>query len=165
MRSACSRSARLRKAAVALLCAPLLCAASAWAAPQGVEHFDAGTWEALQKSLPRPAAIVFTATYCASCPAVLARVAEALRKRDLPEHIVAVVIDEASSQELMSSSHYSSATRLFAFSGDEARLRYGVDPRWRGVTPYVALLGPADKISFIAGSPSDAQIEAWLAAQ
>jgi hypothetical protein len=147
-------------AAVALLCAPLFASAT----PRSVERFDAKTWTQLQQELPRPAAVVFTATYCVSCPALIESMTQTLAKRGLKQDVVAVVIDAATDQQLFNSGHYEHASRLFAFDGNEATLRYGVDPRWRGVTPYVALLSAQNKVTFVAGTPSDAQIEAWLAA-
>jgi thiol-disulfide isomerase/thioredoxin len=148
----------LRTIALLLCCAPLLAAAE----PKKVERFDTKTWAQLQKELPRPSVVVFTATYCSNCPALIERIAQQLAKRGLKRDIVAVVVDEATPQELLASHHYKSVSKLFAFDGNEATLRYGVDPRWRGVTPYVALLSAPDKVIFVAGTPSDAQFEAWL---
>lgn len=141
-----------------LCCAPML----AIAGPVKVERFDSKTWTQLQNDLPRPSVVVFTATYCSNCPALIDRIVQKLAKQGLKRDIVAVVVDEATPQELLASHHYNAATRLFAFDGNEATLRYAVDPRWRGVTPYVALLSAPDKVVFIAGSPTDAQFETWL---
>lgn len=146
---------------LALLCAPLLSSLGASASPSIVESFDAKTWTRLRQELPRPAAVVFTATHCANCPAVIARLTQSLQDRGLAQHVIAVVIDAAQEQALLSSRHYESASRLFAFSDTEAKLRYAVDPRWRGETPYIALLSARDDIVFVTGTPSDAQIEAW----
>jgi hypothetical protein len=157
-----SRSEVALRSAFAL-CAFVCIVADVVASPETVERFDASTWARMQKQLPRPAAVVFTATWCANCPAIIERLAQALRKRRLAPQVIAVVIDEANSEKLLSSPHYASALRLFAFDGDETRLRYGVDARWRGVTPYTALLGREDKVIFVAGTPSDEEIEAWLA--
>jgi thiol-disulfide isomerase/thioredoxin len=148
----------LRIISLLLCCVPLLAAAE----PKKVERFDTKTWAQLQKELPRPSVVVFTATYCSNCPALIDRIAQQLTKQGLKQDIVAVVVDEATPQELLASHHYKSVSKLFAFDGNEATLRYGVDPRWRGVTPYVALLSAPDKVVFIAGTPSDAQFEAWL---
>jgi thiol-disulfide isomerase/thioredoxin len=142
----------------ALCCMPLFAAA----APNTVERFDAKTWVQLQKELPRPSVVVFTATYCSNCPALIDHMAEALAKRGLKKNIVAVVIDEATPKELLASPHYKVASRVFLFEGNEAALRYGVDPRWRSVTPYVALLGDENKVMFVAGTPNDTQIDTWL---
>jgi thiol-disulfide isomerase/thioredoxin len=136
-------------------------AAAAAAAPR-VERFDAAAWESLQKELSRPSAVVFTASYCASCPAVLAKLSGALRERGIEGDVVAVVIDEAEAPELLKSRHYRHASRLFLFEGNEASLRYQVDSRWRGVTPYIALLTADGETMFVAGTPSDAQVATWM---
>jgi len=39
-------------------------------APAAVLPFDASTWAHLLRAGPRPAAYVFTTTYCSTCPAV-----------------------------------------------------------------------------------------------
>jgi thiol-disulfide isomerase/thioredoxin len=148
----------LRIIALLLCCVPMLAAG----APTKVERFDAKTWAQLQKDLPRPSVVVFTATYCSNCPALIDRIAEKLAKQGLKKNIIAVVVDEAAPRELLASHHYKVVSKLFAFEGNEATLRYAVDPRWRGVTPYVALLSAPNKVMFVAGTPSDAQFEAWL---
>jgi len=148
----------LRKIAFILCCSPLIAAA----APTKVERFDAKTWAQLQKDLPRPSVVVFTATYCSNCPALIDRIAQKLAKQGMKQEIVAVVIDETTPKELLASHHYNAVSKLLVFDGNETTLRYVVDPRWRGVTPYVALLSAPDKVVFIAGTPSDAQFEAWL---
>jgi hypothetical protein len=140
----------------------MLAIAPVSAAPPKVEPFDVATWERLQKDSPRPSAVVFTATYCANRPAVLTQLSDALKKQGMKGDVIAVVIDAADSQELLKSNHYLSATRLYLFSGNEAALRYKVEPRWRGVTPFVALLGADGQTRFATGAPSDAQVATWL---
>ena len=65
---------------------------------------------------------------------------------------------------LLANPHYASAQRLLAFDGQQAALRHAVNPSWRGVTPYVALLRPGAAPTFSLGMPSDAQLRAWAAA-
>ncbi len=137
--------------------------AFAAAAPLSVERFDTSTWQQLQKDLPRPSAIVFTATYCANCPAILAQLAQALGEQSESGEVIAVVIDAPHSPALAQDAHYAKASRLFTFDGNEAALRYGVDPRWRGVTPYTALLHADGSVIFVAGTPADEKVRQWLA--
>ncbi len=161
MSSACSGDAmRLRTRFVSLTAC--LVAAAALGAPASVEPFDSAAWERLQQELPRPSAVVFTATYCATCPAVLGKLSEALEKRGVEGKVIAVVIDEAEAGALLQSPHYRHASRLFLFEGNEASLRYRIDPRWRGVTPYIALLSSTGEPLFVAGTPKDEHIAAWL---
>lgn len=148
----------LRTILLAFCCFPLLTDA----APGVVERFDAQTWARLQKELPRPSVVVFTATYCANCPAVIESVAQRLTIKKLKREVVAVVVDESDPQELLKSPHYQLATRLFAFDDSEATLRFGVNPRWRGETPYLALLSENGDVIFVLGTPSDAQFDTWL---
>jgi hypothetical protein len=149
-------------AAVALLAAVCsFVAAGGKAAPPSVERFNAQTWPQLQRDLQRPAIVVFTATYCVSCPALLAHLSNELKTRSPKAPIVAVVIDEADDEQLMTNGHYERASRLFVFEGNETSLRHQIDPRWRGVTPYVALLPTQGKPVFVAGTPSDAQLTVW----
>jgi thiol-disulfide isomerase/thioredoxin len=160
MSNVCSHRAWRRAAAFVAACA--IAATAVRASPSSVERFDVAAWEHLQQELPRPSAVVFTATYCVSCPAVLEKVSLTLKQKRIRSDLVAVVIDEASSQELLSSGHYDHASRLFLFEGNEAALRYQVDRRWRGVTPYTVLLSANGKAVFVAGIPSDAQLASWL---
>jgi thiol-disulfide isomerase/thioredoxin len=153
---------RRAKQAVLAIASCTIVAAAASAPPPQVEPFDADTWTKLQKDLPRPAAVVFTATYCTNCPAVLAQLEGELKKRGATGEIVAVVIDEADAATLAENPHYAHATRLFVFDGNEAQLRYRVDPRWRGVTPYVALLSPDATTRFVAGPPKEQDLQQWL---
>jgi thiol-disulfide isomerase/thioredoxin len=140
-----------------------VCAAPAQPAePRRIEVFDHTTWQRLQADLPRPALVGFTATWCANCPEVLRRLAEVHRANGLPSPLVVVVMDGDGHSRLLDEPHYRAAGRLFVFDGEEAPLRYTVQPQWRGVTPYVALLPRKGAAAFVAGSPSQAQIETWL---
>jgi thiol-disulfide isomerase/thioredoxin len=152
---------RRAKQAIVAIAGVTIVATATPASPTHVEPFDANTWAKLQEDLPRPAAVVFTATYCANCPEVLAQLERALHERGAKGEIVAVVIDEADAETLANNHHYTHATRLFVFDGNEAQLRFRVDPRWRGVTPYVALLS-ADAIRFVAGPPKEQDLRQWL---
>jgi thiol-disulfide isomerase/thioredoxin len=151
----------LNVAAALLAVCSVFAASDGIAAPLTVETFDATTWTHMQQELPRPAIVVFTATYCASCPALLEHISNKLQERGLKTLIVAVVIDEADKRELLTSEHYGLASRLLVFDGNEASLRYDVDPRWRGITPYVALLPARGKSVFVSGTPTDEQLSAW----
>ncbi len=151
-------------AAIGLVASALSASPALSAEPRRIEPFDHATWQRLQAELPRPAAVVFTATWCANCPEVLRRLAEVRRVNGLssPLVVVVVVIDGDGHPKLLDEPHYRAADRLFVFDGEEALLRYTVQPQWRGVTPYVALLPRKGAPAFVAGTPGPAQIEAWL---
>lgn len=154
----------LLRLAITLL---LACAALAAQAtpPRAVEAFDNSTWPALQAGPQQPAAVVFTTTDCAHCPAVIQGLARTIQQRHLPAQLMVVVMDQAPGENdaaLLADPHYRPADRLLAFDGQAAALRHGVHPQWRGVTPYVALLAPQAPALAVTGPPSQRDLAAWV---
>jgi hypothetical protein len=147
--------------AAALLLA--LSAVVAQAAPHTIEPFDAHSWQRLQQELPRPAAVVFSATDCTHCPGAIAAVAQQLKARSPKIPLVVVVMDGDQHPGLLQDAHYRQASRLFVFRGRSAALQYAVNPKWRGITPYVALLPENGAPLLITGSPSEQEFGRWLA--
>jgi hypothetical protein len=132
-----------------------------------VEAFDAKGWAALQAPSTKGAAIVFTTTDCAYCPGVLRQLSQEIRQRGIDAQLVAVVMDAAPGDDdarLLSDPHHRGVDRLFAFSGQAAALRYGVNPAWRGVTPYTALMVRGAPPTWVTGPPSAKAISDWAAA-
>ncbi len=138
------------------------------AAPKTVEPFDAAQWQALQSGLHRPAVVVFTTTDCAHCPAVIEKLARDRRLRSVRGSLLTVVMDVAPGEAdaaLLRSSHYRPATRLLAFAGQPDALRHAVNPAWRGVTPYLALLRPGEPPQWVNRRHLiTAALFAWVAA-
>lgn len=142
-------------------------AASAAAPARRVEPFDLSTWPQLARTSQRPTVVVFSTTDCSHCPAVLKDLHAHRARQKLQAPLVAVVMDVAPGGDdagLLANPHYASAQRLLAFDGQPAALRHAVNPSWRGVTPYVALLRPGAAPTFALGMPSEAQLRAWAAA-
>ena len=132
------------------------------AAARKMENFDGRTWQRLQKELPRPAAVVFSTTDCGHCPAIIAALAERIKSHKPQIPLVVVVMDGAGQDGLLQEPHYQPASRLFVFHGQTAALQYGINPSWRGITPYVALLPRAGEMKLILGKPSAPELEYWL---
>jgi hypothetical protein len=159
------RSARRRLLAAGL---GLAAAGAAFAPPAAraaaprAEPFDAQTWARLKASLPRPAVVVFTTTHCATCPGVFEALHAEIRARRPGALLVAVVMDGEALGGRPRESHLAHASRLYAFRGQEAALRHAIDPGWRGVTPWVALLGAEGEPSFGGGTPSRERLDAWI---
>jgi hypothetical protein len=131
------------------------------AAPR-VEPFDAETWGRLKATLPRPAVVVFTTTYCATCPEVFEGLGTEIRARRPGAPLVAVVLDGEALGHRPRDAHLARADRLFAFRGpQEAALRHAVDPSWRGVTPWVALIAADGSVSFGGGTPTRDRMDVW----
>ncbi|MFZ6748987.1 hypothetical protein [Undibacterium sp. Ren11W] len=140
----------------------LLSSAQALAAAKQIENFDAHSWQRFQKDLPRPAAVIFSTTDCSHCPAIIAALGEQLKNR-LPQiPLVVVVMDGEDQPGLLQEAHYKPASRLFVFKGQSAALQYSINPNWRGITPYVALLPKNGEPKLVMGKPSAQELESWL---
>jgi hypothetical protein len=146
----------------ALLAAGLLAVSDAYAASPRLEPFTELTWQEWQQKLPRPAIVVFSTTYCSTCPQAFADLAGAVRKAGTNVPLIAVVMDAEGKGELPHLKHYRHANRIFVFQGPEAALRFSVNPRWRGVTPYVALFASEGEPRLIAGAPSPEDLRVVL---
>lgn len=147
-----------------LACLLALSTAAAQAAPQKIEAFDAQSWQRWQSSLPRPSAVVFSTTDCSHCPAAIAAIAEQLENRKPKIALIVVVMDGDQHPGLLQDAHTRQASRLFVFKGQTAALQYAVNPKWRGITPYVALFPQVGAVTLITGKPSAQQLGDWLAA-
>ena len=156
---------RHRRRGAALVFAAVMLAAGVPSAPSAaprVEPFDAEVWSRLKSTLPRPAVVVFTTSYCATCPEVFEGLGAEIRMRRPGAPLVAVVLDGESLGRRPREAHLARADRLFVFRGQqEAALRHAVDPSWRGVTPWVALIGADGAVTFGGGTPTRDRLETW----
>lgn len=135
----------------------------AHAMPRKVVDFDASTWAHLLREGPRPAAYVFTTTYCSTCPAVFELLHKTIAASRQRVELAAVVMDAQGPRALAHAHHYTGATRIYAFDGFEPEIRQAVDPKWRNITPYVVLVGRSGGDRRVIGPPDAAMLKAWLA--
>ncbi|MEJ6007350.1 hypothetical protein WG899_17520 [Paucibacter sp. AS339] len=145
--------------------AACLLSLAAQAAPKQVEAFRADEWQSLQAQLKQPAIVVFSSTDCVHCPGVLQDLAANRQRQRLKVPVIAVVMDQEPGSDdaaLLANPHYRRADRLMAFEGQSAVLRHAVNPQWRGMTPYIALLKPGATARFIIGPPDAAELRDWL---
>jgi hypothetical protein len=153
---------RLHQTALGLLLATA--ATIALAAPPRVEAFDKPAWESLKAGVRKPTVVLFTATYCAVCPAVFDQVSRVIASKHLNLDLVGVVIDRSPGEDdagLLVNTHLRQTSRLFAFDGNPQALRYAVDANWRGVTPFVAVLAPGQAPKLLVGAPTDQALLGW----
>jgi hypothetical protein len=77
--------------------------------------------------------------------------------------LAVVVMDGAGQEKLLRADrHYRHANLLYAFDGDGMALRFKVNPEWRGLTPYVALIPATGETRFHTGSPPADAVRAFL---
>jgi hypothetical protein len=128
-----------------------------------VLDFRADTWPRLLKEGPRPAAYVFTTTYCSTCPDVFDLLRKTVNASRKNVELAAVLMDAQGDRALMHARHYEGMTRLYAFDGFEPEIRHAVDPKWRDITPYVVLIDRQGKLQRVIGPPDQKRLEMWLA--
>jgi hypothetical protein len=128
-----------------------------------IEAFTAERWQQLLAT-ERPAAVVFSTTDCAYCPAAIDALAKELRASHRKAKLMVVVMDgEGQEAALQADTHYRHADRLYTFQGNPVALRYAVDPHWRGMTPYVALIARHGAPAFFIGTPKREVLASTLA--
>jgi hypothetical protein len=135
-------------------------------APRTVLPFDEKTWAHALQYGPRPAAYLFTTSYCSTCPAAFAVLHKAVQQhKDKPERDVelnAVMMDVAGPQALRHAGHFKGMTQMYAFDGFEPAIRQAVDPAWPNVTPYVVLVDAKGQAQRVIGPPPPAMLKRWL---
>ena len=156
----------------ALLCLLLLgastCAQSATPKPATtagiteVVDFDESTWAQLLKSGPRPAAYLFTTSYCSTCPDAFATLRAAVEQKHQAIQLVAVMMDVSGKQALRHAMYFQGLTQMFAFDGFEPAIRHSVDPAWPNITPYIVLIDKKGVVQRSVGAPSAKALRAWL---
>jgi hypothetical protein len=60
---------------------------------------------------------------------------------------------------------YNDVDHLLVFEGNEMAIRHAVNPTWRGLTPFVVLVGKDGRVSFFNGQPPGSDLQAWLSQQ
>lgn len=128
-----------------------------------VLDFDETTWAELLRNGPRPAAYVFTTTYCSTCPDAFDKLQTFISASRKKVELVAVVMDVQGAHALVHARHYTGATRLYAFDGFAPAIRQSVDPKWPNVTPYIVLLGRNESVQRSIGPPDAVMLKKWLA--
>lgn len=137
----------------------IVTAGNAYAAPRGVEYFQVTSWAKFQSDLPKPHVVVFSTTDCGHCPDVIIQVSKTIKSYKEKVYLSVVVMDGLSHEDyLLSAPHYLMADRIFAFKGQVNAIKHSVNPSWRGLTPYVALLPKKGEVKYVLGKPSNKDI-------
>lgn len=127
-----------------------------------VAEFDETTWVELLRHGPRPAAYVFTTSYCSTCPDAFDKLQTFIAASRQKVELAAVLMDVQGARALAHARHYAGVTRLYAFEGFDPAIRQSVDPKWPNVTPYIVLLGRNGSVQRSIGAPEAAMLKAWL---
>ena len=132
-------------------------------AQRTVLPFDETSWAHALQHGPRPAAYLFTTSYCSTCPAAFAVLHDAVKSRAAKPPLNAVMMDVSGPQALRHARHFKGMTQMYAFDGFEPAIRQAVDPNWPNVTPYVVLVDAKGQTQRVIGPPVPAMLKRWLA--
>ena len=125
-------------------------------------RFDETTWAQLLKTGPRPAAYLFTTSYCSTCPEAFEVLHHAVQSQRAKVELAAVMMDVSGPQAMRHASHFMGLTQMYAFEGFEPALRQGIDPNWPNVTPYAVLIDKRGRLQKTIGPPSKTMLQKWL---
>ena len=142
---------------------PLAPALRVQTATNKVVDFNEETWAELLRNGLRPAAYVFTTTYCSTCPDAFEKLKAFIATANKKVELAAVVMDVPAERALVHARHFVGATKLYAFDGFEPAIRQSVDPKWPNVTPYIVLLGRNGSVQRSIGPPNATMLNNWLA--
>lgn len=120
-------------------------------------------WRALLRQPAGPTVVVFSATYCSTCPRAVEALERFRRARAQPIQVITVVMD-VNEQALSSPSGHGRGQpgdRILRPGPSAQALQFAVDPRWRGETPRLVLLKPGGGRRDLLGIPNTTQLD-WL---
>jgi hypothetical protein len=127
-----------------------------------IKPFDVATWNELVQRGPRPAAYVFTTTYCSTCPDAFDKLQTYVKTAGKKVELAAIIMDVSAERALPHLRHFAGANRFYVFDGFEPAIRQSVDPKWPNITPYIVLLGRNGSLQKTIGPPDAAMMKRWL---
>lgn len=151
----------LRKWMAFVCLSGLLAASPAKAGAGNYEEFSTKSWASLLEKNQGPAIAVFTTTDCSHCPEVidyLHRYVQRQAAAAMTIRLYLIVMDGLDEPELLRQGHYLLAHKLLVFSANRNALQYSVNPKWRGLTPYVALI-QQHQAEFVVGKPDAEKLQ------
>ncbi len=148
----------------------LLLAATPAAAGDTPQPFARGSWQALRAAhAGKPTIVHLWGLTCAPCLVEMPTWAALKRERPTID-LVLIAADPVPEDPQRAAGALAGAgltgveSWIFADRFAE-RLRYEIDPRWRGELPHTVLIDRAGSVTTLPGVADMAQVRAWLAVQ
>jgi thiol-disulfide isomerase/thioredoxin len=161
----------MRFSSIASLIALALFATVASAATEGeLRPFKRGSWQEIRRAhAAKPIVVHFWGLTCGPCRIEMPKWGRLLQERPDLKLIVIdsdLIPNEASLvSEMLAKSGLASAENWMFADDFVERLRFEINPRWRGEIPMTLLIARDGKITTIEGMADPAQVRAWLDAQ
>ncbi|MBH9578684.1 hypothetical protein [Inhella proteolytica] len=123
---------------------------------------DAAAWLQWVRSVREPTAVVFTASYCGSCPLAMEALLRHRRSQGVPFDVLAIELDGGDGRVPVARGHGELDGVQHRRAAEPVRaLQQAVHPRWRGETPYLVLLRSPNEVRRVLGVPSAEDLR-WL---
>ena len=134
--------------------------------PTDVKPWDEGTWKQMRLNGPRPAAYLFTTSYCSTCveafETIRSHVLKIYSSKEAAPSLTVVMMDVSGLKAQRHAAHFQGLNALYSFEGYEPAVRASVDPNWPEVTPYIVLVDAKGKLQNILGQPSQRNLIKWI---
>jgi thiol-disulfide isomerase/thioredoxin len=161
----------MRVSAVASLTALALFATVVSAATEGELHpFKRGSWQEIRRAhAGQPFVVHFWGLTCGPCRVEMPKWGRLLQERpDLK--LIAIDADLIPNEanlvsEMLAKTGLGSAENWMFADDFVERLRFEINPRWRGEIPMTLLIARDGKITIIEGMPDPPQVRTWLDGQ
>jgi thiol-disulfide isomerase/thioredoxin len=160
----------MKRSALLALMSVLVAASAACAAEGYLRPFKRGSWQQIRRAHDgQPIVVHFWGLTCGPCRVEMPKWGRLLQERpdlklvaidaDLVPNAAELVKDELAKTGLAAAENW-----IFADDFVE-RLRYEINPRWRGEIPITLLIAGNGKTTTIEGAADPAQVRDWLDAQ
>lgn len=126
------------------------------------QRWDEGTWAQRLAHGPRPAAYLFTTSYCSTCPDAFTGLRQAVQQRHRSVALVPVIMDLEGPKAQRHAAYFEGLTELFVFDGFEPAIRQSIDPDWQDITPYIVLIDRQGRLQRSIGPPDGKALLRWL---
>lgn len=137
----------------------------AYAEPMHMKPYQQGDWSSIIKSANgEPMAIHFWGVTCPACVKEMPQWGSFIAK-NLNLNIVFIQVDDVSLEMIMkmlSKAKLDNANNYYVSSPFDERLRYEIDPKWRGETPITILVNRKGQANRKTGPINFPELRVWF---
>jgi thiol-disulfide isomerase/thioredoxin len=137
----------------------------AYADPINLKPYQQGDWSSIIKSANRdPIAIHFWGVTCPACVKEMPQWGTFVEKNKNLK-IIFIQVDDVSPEmikTMLSKAKLDGANHYYVSSPFDERLRYEIDPKWRGETPITILVNRKGQANRKTGPMNFSQLSSWF---
>jgi hypothetical protein len=130
-----------------------------------IKPYQKGDWTSILKlANGKPMAVHFWGVTCAPCVKEMPQWGKLIAS-DKTVKVIFIQVDDVSPEmirQMLERASLSKANNYSIVGGFDERLRYEIDPKWRGETPITILINASGKKETIVGSVNFKTVRAWF---